>query len=61
MGMFGAIYHGLKGGYKMLVDDADAANHELDKAVESLHKTMILDPIGISDIPDIASDITGDN
>lgn len=49
--MFGAIYHGIKGGYKMLTDDADAANRELDKAVDSLHKTVILDPIGISDIP----------
>lgn len=57
MGILGAVYHGIKGGYKMLVDDADAANHELDKAVESLHKTVILDPIGVSDIPDIVGDI----
>lgn len=58
MGMLGAIYHGIKGGYKMLVDDADAANHELDEAVESLHKTVIIDPLGVSDIPDIVGDIT---
>ncbi len=58
MGLFGAIYHGIKGGYKMLTDDADAANRELDKAVDSLHKTVILDPIGISDIPDIVKDIS---
>lgn len=45
----------------MLVDDADAANRELDKAVDSLHRTVILDPIGVSDIPDIVDDISGDN
>lgn len=61
MGVLGAIYHGIKGGYSMLIDDAYAANRELDKAVDSLHRTVILDPIGVSDIPDIVDDISGDN
>lgn len=58
MGMLGAIYHGIKGGYNLLVNNSDDANLELDKAVESLHKTIIIDPIGISDIADIANDIS---
>ncbi|MBQ2980157.1 MAG: hypothetical protein IJE18_08640 [Bacteroidaceae bacterium] len=58
MGIIGAIYHGIKGGYKLLVDDSDAASEELDKAVDSLHKTVVIDPIGISDIPDIIDDIS---
>ena len=60
MGIIGAIYHGAKGGYKFLVDDSEAASRELDKAVDSLHRTVIIDPIGISDIPDIADDISGE-
>lgn len=61
MGMFGAIYHSIKGGYKFIVDDSDGASRELDKAVDSLHKTVILDPIGVSDIPDVIEDITSDD
>lgn len=61
MGMLGAIYHGIKGTINLIADNSDTASRELDKAVESLHKKVILDPIGISDIPDIASDITGDD
>lgn len=58
MGIIGAIYHGIKGSYKFLVDDSDAASQELDKAVDSLHRTAVFDPIGISDIPDIVDDIS---
>lgn len=58
MGILGAIYHGIKGGYIFLVDDSEAAGRELDKAVDSLHKTVIIDPIGVSDIPDIVEDIS---
>ena len=58
MGIIGAIYHGIKGGYKFLVDDSDAVSRELDKAVDSLHRTAIIDPIGISDISDIVDDIS---
>ena len=58
MGILGAIYHGIKGGYNFLVDDSEAASRELDKAVDSLHKTVIIDPIGVSDIPDIVEDIS---
>lgn len=59
MGIIGAIYHGIKGGYKILVDDSYEANHELDKAIDSLHRTVI-DPIGIEDIGDITDDISGE-
>lgn len=61
MGIIGALYHGIKGGYKLLVDDSEAASQELDKAVDSLHKTVVIDPIGISDISDIVDDITEDS
>lgn len=57
MGIIGAIYHGIKGGYKFLTDDSDAASSELDKAIDSLHRTVV-DPVGISDISDIADDIS---
>ena len=59
MGILGAIYHGVKGCYNLLVDDSDVASQELDKAVDSLHRTVV-DPIGISDIPDITEDLLGD-
>lgn len=61
MGIIGALYHGIKGGYKLLVDDSEAASQELDKAVDSLHKTVVIDPIGISDISDIVDDISEDS
>lgn len=61
MGMLGTLYHTAMAGYNWLADDSEAAAHELDKAVDSLHKTMILDPIGVSDVPDIVEDITKDN
>ena len=60
MGIIGALYHGVKGGYKFLVDDSEAASRELNKAVDSLHRTFVTDPIGFSDIPDIADDISGE-
>ena len=58
MGIIGALYHGIKGGYKFLFDDSETASQELDKAVNSLHKTTVIDPIGISDISDIVDDIS---
>ena len=58
MGIIGALYHGIKGDYKFLVDDSETASQELDKAVNSLHKTAVIDPIGISDISDIVDDIS---
>lgn len=61
MGLLGTAFHSLKGAYNWLCDDYDAANHEFDAAVDSLHKTMILDPIGITDIPDIIDGVTGDD
>ena len=61
MGIIGALYHGIKGGYKLLVDDSEAASQELDKAVDSLQKTVVIDTIGISDISDIVDDISEDS
>ena len=58
MGIIGALYHGIKGGYKFLVDASETASQELDKAVNSLHKTAVIDPIGISDISGIVDDIS---
>lgn len=42
MGLLGALYHGAKGLYAMANDDPEKANKELDKAVDSLHKTIII-------------------
>ena len=42
MGLIGTFYHGVKGVYALINDDPDKANEELDKAVESLHKTIII-------------------
>lgn len=61
MGMLGTFYHGTKAIYEWLADDSDALSHELDKALDSLHRTVSLDPVGISDVSDIVDDIAGDN
>lgn len=42
MGLIGALYHGAKGVYAMINDDSEKANEELDKAVDSLHRTIII-------------------
>ena len=42
MGLLGALYHGAKGVYALVNDESDKASDELDKAVESLHKTIII-------------------
>ena len=55
MGIFGTVYHGLKAGYKMIKDESFEASEELDKAVESLKKTVV-DPIGFDDMQDIIVD-----
>ena len=41
MGLIGSHYHTTKGIYAMANHDSEKANEELDKAVESLHRTMI--------------------
>lgn len=61
MGILGTIYHGIKSGYKLLVNELDDASCELDKAVDCLHGTVIIAPIGISDISDIVEDISEDD
>ena len=42
MGLIGTIYHGVKGVYALINDDSEEASKELDKAVDSLHKTIII-------------------
>ena len=42
MGLIGSLYHTAKGIYTMANHDSDKANAELDKAVDSLHRTMII-------------------
>lgn len=42
MGLIGALYHGAKGVYSMFKDDPEKANEELDKAVDSLHRNIII-------------------
>lgn len=40
MGLIGSLYHTAKGIYAN--HDSEKANEELDKAVDSLHRTMII-------------------
>lgn len=42
MGLIGSLYHTAKGIYAMANHDSEKANEELDKAVDSLHRTMII-------------------
>lgn len=61
MGAIGALYHGAKGFVNWICNDSDGLSKELDKAVDSLHRTVIIDPIGISDLPDIVEDFSGED
>ena len=42
MGLIRSLYHAAKGIYAMANHDSEKANEELDKAVDSLHRTMII-------------------
>lgn len=42
MGLIGSLYHTAKGIYAMTNHDSEKANEELDKAVDSLHRTMVI-------------------
>jgi hypothetical protein len=53
MGMLGAIYHGAKGGYKLIVDEREAAIREFRKAGDRLAKPTE------SDVPYIMKDLSG--
>lgn len=53
MGIFGTIIHGVKGVYKLIDGDSDVANRELDKAIDCLHHTVSIDPIGVGDLCDV--------
>ena len=39
MGLIGTLYHTAKGIYAMAKSDSERANEELNKAVDSLHRT----------------------
>lgn len=54
--MFGTIIHGAKGVYKLIGGDSDVANRELDKAIDCLHSTVSIDPLGVGDLCDIITD-----
>lgn len=60
MGMFGTIIHGVKGVYKLIDGDSDIANKELDKAIDCLHRTVSIDPLGVGDLCDVISDALSD-
>lgn len=42
MGLIGTIFHTAKGVYALANNDSDKASEELDKAVDSLHRTIII-------------------
>lgn len=41
MGLIGALYHTAKSVYALANGDSEKVGEELDKAVDSLHRTMI--------------------
>ena len=45
MGLIGNLYHTARGLYAMAKDDSQKVNEELDKAIDSLHKNIIIETV----------------
>lgn len=59
MGLLGFVYQGTRAGYGMLTDNYDIVDDALEKGKKSMFLSLI-DPIGISDIPEVISSAAED-
>lgn len=60
MGAIGFIYQGARAIYGMATDNYDIVDEALEKGKRSMLISLI-DPIGITDVPDIVGDVARDS
>lgn len=60
MGLVGFLYQGGRAIYGMATGNYDIVDEALEKGKRSMLRSLI-DPIGVTDVPYIVGDVTGDN